>query len=51
MTNNSLPLTAIPLRFIAAGERWRSEQKAGRMAIQDIVAMGSGMKPVISPTY
>jgi hypothetical protein len=48
--NKALHRTAITLCSIAAGELVRSEQKAGIMTIQDLVAMGSGMEPVISPT-
>ena len=37
--------------LFTSGYAWRSEQKAEMMSIQDLVAMGSGMKPVIPPTY
>jgi hypothetical protein len=47
--HKALHRTAIPLRSIAAGELVRSGQKAGIMTIKDLVDMGSGMKPVISP--
>jgi hypothetical protein len=36
---------------VASAELHRSKQKPGMMAIQNLVAIGFGIKPVISPTY